>query len=297
MPGVSHPTLRWETPEEDALFRADFAAGSRINGLQGASVKTYRFDTVEYQFAERLTELLVEKGFLSAADAKQMGDLTQLHRYLAPAVTVLDSGAMDDISRAFFETSPGFVDTYQRLIRDVVATEVTQADCLFQRAPTIRFSFPHQQGFTWKPRFHTDVMLGHPPQGVNLWLPVCRTKGTSGMCLAPLEPSLALLDAVDLDFARFAHNVQVDPEALRQCYKVSAPVELNYGEFIAFDPRCLHAPQHNETDITRISLDFRVIGVEDHATMRLLYRGTGRRRMPFTRGGYYHEDSALTLRG
>ncbi|MBI3513136.1 MAG: hypothetical protein HY060_03590 [Proteobacteria bacterium] len=293
MPGVSQPTSRWEDPAEDAIYRAELAAGSRILRLQDRSVETYRFDPAPYRLAELITELLVEKGFLTAAAAERLDDLTQLHRFLPRTAMTLDTSEVNDVSRSFFDTSPAFEDAYRRWIRDAVVRGVVHADCLFQRAPTIRFHFPHQDGCFWHPRIHNDLMLGHPPQEINVWLPLARTRETSGMRIAPLEPSLALLEAFDHDYARMARSGQDDPDFRRRFQDVSAPVELNYGEFILFEPRCLHAPQYNVTELTRVSLDFRIIPVEDYEAMQLPYRGTGRRRMPFARGAYYDELSAL----
>jgi hypothetical protein len=296
MPGVSQPTSRWEDPEHDAIYRAECAAGSRILRVQGGAIKTHRFDTAEYPLAELVIGLLVEKGFLTAAAAHGLGDLTQLHRFLPRAAMAVDRSEVNDVSRAFFDTSPAFVDTYQQLIQNVIVSDIVGVDCLFQRTPTMRFHFPHQDGWEWHPRVHNDLMLGHPPQEINIWLPLGRTQGTSAMRIAPLEPSLVLLEAVDFDYARLARSAQDDPDFRRRYHDVSAPVELAYGEFIVFDPRCIHATQYNVSDLTRVSLDFRLIPVEDYEATRLPYRGTGRRRMPFKRGAYYHEESALTLR-
>ncbi len=296
MPGVSMPTSRWDDPQQAATYRAEVAAGSRIVRVQGTPIKTYGFSTTRYPLADLVIGLLTEKGFLSAADAGRLGDLTQLHRFLPRDAMAVDRSDTNAVSRAFFDTSPAFEDAYRRLIRDVVVGEVVHADCLFQRTPTMRFHFPHQDGCTWHPRVHTDLMLGHPPQEINLWLPLGRTEGTSAMRLASLEPSLALLEAIDFDYDRLAQAGQNDADFRRRWNDVSAPVELAYGEFIAFDPRCIHATQYNVSPLTRVSLDFRVIPVEDYETMRLPYRGTGRRRMAFARGAYYHEESALGAR-
>jgi len=290
---ITHETSHWGTPEQEALFRAEFAAGSCVPRLHGTSIKTFRYDTGRYPLAELLVDDLVQKGFLKPADRARFGGLTQLHRFLPDHLMALDHSELNEVSRAFYETSPAFVDAYRRLIREVITCDVVQMDCVFQRTPTIRFHFPQQEGFLWKPRFHTDVMLGHPPQEINIWLPLCQTRGTSSMRMAPLEPSLELLGRVGLDFEKFAQAVQVEDELQRACHAVSAPVELSYGEFIAFDPRCLHATQNNDTDQTRVSLDFRVMPVSDYAAMRLPYRGTGRLKKSFTRGAYYDEDTAL----
>ena len=102
MPGVSMPTSRWDDPRQAAIYREDVAAGSRILRVQGAAIKTYRFDPKRYPLAQLATGLLVEKGFLSRADADRLGDLTQLHRFVPREATVLDSAETNAVSRAFF---------------------------------------------------------------------------------------------------------------------------------------------------------------------------------------------------
>jgi len=43
------------------------------------------------------------------------------------------------------------------------------------------------------------------------------------------------------------------------------------------------------TDHTRISIDLRVLPENERERMRIVYRGTGRRRMLFAPGHYYDE--------
>src|SRR5258706_5668074 len=100
MPGVSQPTSRWDDPAEDAIYRAELAAGSRILRLQDHSIETYRFDPAAYPLAELITELLVEKGFLTASAAERLDDLTQLHRFLPRSAMTLDTSEVNDVGRA-----------------------------------------------------------------------------------------------------------------------------------------------------------------------------------------------------
>ena len=51
---------------------------------------------------------------------------------------------------------------------------------------------------------------------------------------------------------------------------------MNYGEYIMFDPRCLHCTQNNTTNDTRISMDIRVITKNNLAKYSRDYRSTGR---------------------
>src|SRR5258706_16106986 len=101
MPGVSQPTSRWDDPAEDAISRAELAGGSRILRLQDRSIETYRFDPTAYGLAELITRLLVEKGFLTAATAERLEDLTQLHHFLPRSAMTLDTSEVNDVSRAF----------------------------------------------------------------------------------------------------------------------------------------------------------------------------------------------------
>ena len=73
------------------------------------------------------------------------------------------------------------------------------------------------------------------------------------------------------------------------------PLELKYGEYVMFDPRCIHATQNNKTEHTRISIDLRVLPQGERPRMRIDYRGTGRLRMLFAPGHYYDERLSTEL--
>ena len=115
------------------------------------------------------------------------------------------------------------------------------------------------------------------------------------MCIAGMTPSIELIEEFDYDFARFAAAVQVDETVAARCATISQSVDLDYGEFLVFDPRCLHATQFNQSELTRISLDFRVLPLEDYENIRYPYRGTGRRRLEFKRGAYYDERDSRSI--
>jgi ectoine hydroxylase-related dioxygenase (phytanoyl-CoA dioxygenase family) len=110
-----------------------------------------------------------------------------------------------------------------------------------------------------------------------------------------MQDGIALIESLGLDFARLAEGAQHDPALAARCAAIARPVELAYGEFLAFDPRCVHATQFNRTAWTRISLDFRVVPLEDYRAMRLVYRGTGRRQMLFKQGHYYDARDSRAL--
>lgn len=291
--GTTHTTVRWDAADA-AVFRAEYKTGSRL-ARETFGQKTFRYDTARYPFAEQMTRLLVEKGLLRGASAAAPPPLERLHEGLPGEVMALDAGELNEVSRRFYDTDEGFARIYENFLAEIVGPLVVGGDFVFQTTPTIRFHFPHQAGFKWRPRYHTDVMLGHPPQEINLWLPVAGASGSASMRIAPMEKSVALCERLDLDFERLARGVQDDVALAGQCEAMSGPVELPYGQFLAFDSRCLHATQYNDTDRTRISLDFRAVPLEEYEAIRLPYRGTGRRRMLFRRGEYYDSRTSRDL--
>jgi hypothetical protein len=280
---------------EKATFLAEFRQGGHGRHWPDG-IRYFDYDTATYPFAEHIRRMLVDKGLLDATQAAALDKLENLHRVLRPELMNLDASEINEVTRSFYEQDKEFLDTYERFYRDVIRGRVTEGqDFLFQTTPTIRFHFPNQKGFNWSPRFHTDVMLGHPPQEVNLWLPVTRTFDTNTMRLAGLADSLGIFEGVGLDFKEFARLVQEEHSMQKKCQEVSKPVCLDYGQFVAFDSRCLHATQENKTHSTRISLDFRVLPLKDYHSLSVVYRGTGRRQMLFQQGHYYDARTSESL--
>lgn len=291
--GTTHTTVHWDAAEA-AIFRTEYERGSRIAD-EPRGQKIFRYDTARHPFAAEMTRLLVDKGLLTGAAASSPPPLERLHEALSPDVMALDAGELNDVSRRFYDNDERFTQVYERFLAEVVGPQVVGGDFVFQTTPTIRFHFPHQAGFRWRPRYHTDVMLGHPPQEINLWLPVAGASGNASMRIAPMNESVALCKRLDLDFERLARGVQDNVALAGQCEAMSTPVELSYGQFLAFDSRCLHATQYNDTNWTRISLDFRAVPLADYEAIRLKYRGTGRRQMLFRRGEYYDPRTSRDL--
>ena len=290
---TTHTTVSWQAAN-GALFDADFTRGSRLSKApHGQQVTAY--DTDRFPFERHIRRLLVAKGMVSAAAEASLTRLDQVHRVMPRALQDLDASELNEASKLFYDTDAAFVATYEAFLRDVAGPAFAGGDFVFQSTPTIRFHFPHQVGFDWRPRFHIDTMLGHPPQEINLWLPVCGAAGSASMRIAGLDDSVALLRELNLDFSRIAADVQTDAALADRCMAMSQPVTLNYGEMLAFDPRCLHATQYNDSDHTRISFDFRIVPLDEYDAIRLEYRGTGRRQMLFQRGHYYDQRTSRDL--
>ena len=253
------------------------------------------FDTQAFTFAEDILDILVEQSVLSAADARALDGLEDLHKVVPEEMIQLDDGELNEVSRRLYEQSDRFLDTYRRFNKEFLAEQVVGEACAFQATPTVRCHFPNQKGFDWHPRYHTDIMLGHPPQELNVWLPVTDVSQSNSMRIAGRGDSKRIFRDSGYVYADFAIAVQEDEQLRNACEAASAPLDMDYGEVLLFDPQCLHCTQFNTTDRTRISLDFRVISIPELDAIELEYRGTGRRRMRFERGEYYDQRTTADL--
>jgi hypothetical protein len=286
--------VRFEDADAGRIFREDIERPNHLVRTFGTGHVRRRYDSARYDFAGEIRRLLVSKGLVDLAAAAELDDLGRLHEVMPPDLQILDTSEMNRASVAFYDTDADFTACYHRFVRHELMPTLDD-DLLFQATPTIRFHFPHQKGFDWKPRYHTDIMLGHPPQEINVWLGATRVFGTNTMALAPLGPSAGLLRELDYDFDALALRIQTDLPFADAVAATTAPLEMDYGEYMMFDPRCLHATQYNTTDRTRISLDIRVLPLADRTAMRMIYRGTGRRKMAFDRGAYFDARLASEL--
>jgi hypothetical protein len=287
-------TVTFDSPGDVAIFREDVEATHFTQSRFGRGVVKLSYDTSVFDWDGAIRRLLVEKGIASEAAVVGLDSLSNLHTILAAEWTTLDDSELNRASTAFYENGDDFDSLYRRFIRDVIA-ESCGEPVWWQQTPTIRFHFPQQKGFNWRLRYHTDIMLGHPPQEMNVWVALTPTYGTNSMCLAEKEPSYNILKSLDFDFEDFATKVQYDDALAEECARYAKPVELAYGEYIMFDPRCIHATQDNATKHTRISIDLRVLPQGERNRIRIDYRGTGRRRMLFAPGHYYDERLSSVL--
>jgi len=124
---------------------------------------------------------------------------------------VTDDG-INKVAQSLYKTNFAFKEAYFKLMK-YLASELV-FDFIFQTVPTFRFNFPGllpdwlktHQG----PRnHHTDTMLGHPFEEINVWVPFSRSYVTNAMFLSSIQGGLNLLNFfckdLSLDADRY-HN-------------------------------------------------------------------------------------------
>ena len=99
------------------------------------------------------------------------------------------------------------------------------------------------------------------------------------------------MESCNNDFELFAKKTQYDENFRNKLKQESRPLDMNYGDFIIFDPRCLHCTQYNDTKDTRVSMDIRIIMKSAFRNYSREYKTTGRKKMPFLPGHYFSEKA------
>lgn len=220
--------------------------------------------------------------------------LQELHLHIPQVLK--DYGMTDGVntlSTYLYDTDEEFTATYLAFIKECVS-KYFPYPFYFQATPTVRIHCPNGKNSNHYPRYHTDIGYGHPPQEINIWIPLTAPQGEQkhGFRMANVENSRNILEPFCYDFAPFIDRAVNDP-AYNQSLNALAPqVETPFGEFIAFDSRCVHTGEPLLAH-TRASIDVRIISVEDFNAMPLHYQGTGRRKINYTPGeAYYHLPSS-----
>lgn len=273
-------------PAAQAVIQRDMRRKSYFQAhFDESGIARRRYDLNAFPLPQAMYDMLYAKGI-----GKPGTPLDELHKAVPEAMTALDSSGINEVSRQLYDITPDFAAEYRRFVEGHICRELIGEALVMQQSPTLRCYFPKARGFEWRLNYHTDIMLGHPPQEINIWLPFTRAYGSNAMRIAPLAPSLDILGRYGFDFVRFAEAVQVDDALQEELLAITAPAVMEAGEVLLFDSRCLHVLQNNQTDHTRISMDLRVMRLSEYKALEVPYTGTGRRRMPFTVGEYYSSD-------
>ena len=285
-------TIEFKSEKDKDLFMYDFNSESDI--LKIFNNWNYRgtYDTNSFDFEGIIISELISKKIITEENFKKFDySLDDLHLCLQDDFKRLDQSEQNKISISFYEASKKIQDMYVKFISNVISP--TFSDRIhYQVVPTFRFHFPNQKGYEWKDRYHTDIMLGHPPYEFNVWLPFTKVFGSNSMRLTSLNDSVEIYEMCNNNFESLAEKCQYDNDFISHLSSKSSPLDMRYGEFIIFDPKCLHCTQHNITNKTRISMDIRIMLENNFDKYSREYITTGRKKMPF-KPGYYFSKEAL----
>ena len=185
----------------------------------------FNYDTEGYPFVRNLNELFFNHGFSGLQWLHLLSDkkYDKLFEVGKDSSTVFHKIFYDKYHRGWEEMEL----LYGVFIKNIVS-EFFLDDFLYQKFPTVRFHIP---GNVAVGDFHTDSEFHHPAGEINFIIPLTNSEGTA--------------------------SVWVESEPGKNDFK---PIPLRVGELIQFNGNVLrHGNKSNQTNETRVSLDFRVL--------------------------------------
>lgn len=248
------------------------------------------------KFIYHIKRTLVKKGVIDRTDY----DLKNIHELVdSKYINYKQFDGTSPLGQLFYEPDDEFIDYYHEFLK-WLNESVFKFDFYFQATPTIRFNCAGAQ-LTGEdkrlpyPRYHCDVDYGHPPQEINLWWSFTQNK-QSGFSVSNLKDSEKWYAEYDFDREKFTQDSWDNYESfIKRGESISEEVTNGDGDLmILFDSRTIHSAIERKDKTTRVSVDVRVIGVEDLEDGHV---GNGRMKAEFKPGGKfgYHEKSILNI--
>lgn len=276
----------------DPAFRREFTADmERVSPLQqrhGSGILRLAYDPQTYDFRALVSEALGAAGMLDRAALAARGNrLEHLHELVAAEHQAMDGSQQSAAARVLYEMPSAFAALHESLLADVVVPALGLGPAHVQRTPTFRAFFPDAPGYPGAISYHNDLMIGHNPREVNVFIPLVRTEASRSLLMAELPASLELLREYDYDFAAFGRDTQQDERLQARLARMCRPLVCDVGDIVVFDSRCVHAGPPNQTPLTRVTFDTRLLPVADASSQQNAYRGRGRRRADFAIGQYF----------
>jgi hypothetical protein len=277
--------------ERKALVRETYARQSRFQREFKTDAAEFDCGAIAHELRGEIVRLLIAKGV-----AVPEGNLEQLHRHIGPELRKygLDDG-VNKVSSLLYDTDDAFTASYHRFIAKSVAKHFPYP-FYFQATPTVRVHCPDGENSHHYPRYHTDIGYGHPPEEINIWMPLTEPAAPQyhGFRRTDVAHSRDILTQFGFDFAPFIERAVRDRPFNIRLNDVSPQVTTPMGAFTAFDSRSIHTGEPLALH-TRVSIDIRIMPVEDFNALPVEYQGTGRRRMRYVPGQGYHSLSSDKL--
>jgi ectoine hydroxylase-related dioxygenase (phytanoyl-CoA dioxygenase family) len=184
-------------------------------------------------------------------------DLSQLHTWLKEAVPFFEDKTYDQstgIHKHFYklyESGP-FLSLYQQFLKEVVQPGYGEA-LVYQARPTFRIHLPNNVAVG---EWHKDGDYNHQRTETNYWMPFTKAFGNNTIWIESEE-----------DRADF------------QAY------DVDHGEVLIFHGASLkHGNKPNDTGVSRVSMDFRII---PHSQYQQMEAESSNLKLKFQIGGYY----------
>lgn len=210
-------------------------------------MRKYNYDTNEYNFVNIVSELF------------GVSDLSQIHTILDKQLDVPTDPSQDQqtvFHKKFYtlydNNDSEFLKIYRRFIHHVAGTYFSDSNIIYQTKPTFRVQAPNNIAVA---KWHKDKAYNHSEKEINVFLPLTRAFDTN--------------------------TIWAESEEDKGDY---SPMNAEVGEFYIWNGANLnHGNKKNDTGVSRVSVDFRIILQENFS-----YSGTSvTTKVPMELGHYW----------
>jgi len=187
-------------------------------------MKHIKYDTDKYNFRPMIEDMVEQPNLEDLHKHQNSNELLKLETEQATPFHKLYYSKVRDHK---------FFSVYKSFIKKIIKPLFDDEEIVYQKIPTFRTQFVNNIGVG---KWHRDKDYSHPSYESNFFLPVT--------------------DAYD------TNTVWAESEVDKKDY---SPITIKYGQCVMWDGANLrHGNKINETDITRVSFDFRCMKLSDY---------------------------------
>lgn len=177
----------------------------------------------------------------------QIESLETVHKSLTPSEIVQLGSQLQKLC-----STEEFIDRIDSYYSSIVPSRIDADDWMIQRYFTVRIVIPNQAKTGRLLQFHKDEWTGNGLGILTLWTPITKAYETNSMQIMNTQDS-AMITNKCYDEKWSFEKLQSEAEPL--CF----PVTLEPGQAHLFQQNHIHGNVNNETDITRWSMDGRIL--------------------------------------
>jgi sporadic carbohydrate cluster 2OG-Fe(II) oxygenase/sporadic carbohydrate cluster protein (TIGR04323 family) len=202
--------------------------------------KTLNYDNTTFKFKEWAISVIQEVN-------PEVKELEKLHLQVIPE-------ELSQIRKHFHKASTriDFMKMVDKFMEKYVPQRICGKKYLIQRYPTLRIVEPNQSKKSRRLFFHQGIWVGNGKGLRTIWMPFTECYESNSMQMLPLLISKKITKEC------IENRWSLD-KFEEECLKHSFPITLNYGQCHLFFQEHIHGNVNNETNITRVSMDIRIL--------------------------------------
>lgn len=179
--------------------------------------------------------------------------LEKLHEIKNYEIFSREKDQSSDWHKKYYNNFKDFNDLYIKFLKEVIKPLFNGEKIVYQKIPTFRVQLVGNLGVG---QFHRDRDYNHGVDEINFWLPFVDVYGNNSIWVESEEGKNDL-----------------------------HPIKVNYGQILEFDgANLLHGNKINDSNSTRVSVDFRVVKLVDFKPSN---KGSINMDSKFDIGGYF----------